>query len=49
MIAEQYDFSIDTMEVLEDHVHVFVEALQGRSLPICGLYMLIADFIVSII
>lgn len=25
MIAEEYEFRIDTMEVLEDHVHVFVE------------------------
>jgi putative transposase len=25
-IAEEYEFSIDTMEVMEDHVHVFVEA-----------------------
>lgn len=25
-IAEQYEFTIDTMEVMEDHVHVFVEA-----------------------
>jgi len=25
-IAEQYEFRIDTMEVMEDHVHVFVEA-----------------------
>ena len=25
-IAEQYEFWIDTMEVVEDHVHVFVEA-----------------------
>jgi putative transposase len=24
-IAEEYDFSIDTMEVMEDHVHIFVE------------------------
>ena len=24
-IAEEYEFHIDTMEVLEDHVHVFVE------------------------
>ena len=24
-IAEEYDFRIDTMEVMEDHVHVFVE------------------------
>jgi putative transposase len=25
-IAQEYGFSIDTMEVLEDHVHIFVEA-----------------------
>ena len=25
-IGEQYEFWIDTMEVVEDHVHVFVEA-----------------------
>jgi putative transposase len=25
-IAEEYEFNIDTMEVLEDHVHVFIEA-----------------------
>ena len=25
-IAEEYGFSIDTMEVMEDHVHVFMEA-----------------------
>ena len=25
-IAEEYGFSIDTMEVMEDHVHVFIEA-----------------------
>ena len=24
-IAEQYEFSIDTMEVVSDHVHIFVE------------------------
>jgi len=24
-IAEEYEFRIDTMEVMEDHVHVFVE------------------------
>ena len=24
-IAEEYEFKIDTMEVLEDHVHIFVE------------------------
>ena len=25
-IAEEYEFKIDTMEVMEDHVHVFIEA-----------------------
>ena len=25
-IAEEYEFWIDTMEVMEDHVHVFIEA-----------------------
>ena len=25
-IAEQYEFRVDTMEVMEDHVHVFIEA-----------------------
>jgi putative transposase len=25
-IAEQYEFRIDTMEIMEDHVHVFIEA-----------------------
>ena len=25
-IAEEYEFSIDTMEVVEDHVHIFAEA-----------------------
>lgn len=25
-IAEQYDFEIDTMEIMEDHVHLFVSA-----------------------
>ena len=25
-IAEEYEFRIDTMEVMEDHVHVFIEA-----------------------
>ena len=24
-IAEEYEFSIDTMEIVEDHVHIFVE------------------------
>ena len=30
-IAEQYEFTIDTMEVMEDHVHKFVEAPPGYS------------------
>ena len=25
-IAEEYEFQIDTMEVMKDHVHIFVEA-----------------------
>lgn len=25
-VAEEYEFTIDTMEVMEDHVHVFLEA-----------------------
>ena len=25
-IAEEYEFTVDTMEVMEDHVHVFLEA-----------------------
>ena len=25
-IAQEYEFHIDTMEVMEDHVHVFIEA-----------------------
>ena len=25
-IAEEYEFKIDTMEVVEDHVHIFLEA-----------------------
>jgi putative transposase len=25
-IAEEYEFEIDTMEVMEDHVHIFIEA-----------------------
>ena len=25
-IAEEYEFRIDTMEIMEDHVHIFVEA-----------------------
>ncbi len=30
-IAEEYGFRIDTMEVVEDHVHIFVEALPKYS------------------
>ena len=30
-IAEEYEFHIDTMEVMEDYVHVFVEAPPGYS------------------
>ena len=30
-IAEEYEFHIDTMEVMEDHVHVFVEAPPGYA------------------
>jgi putative transposase len=30
-IADEYEFWIDTMEVMEDHVHVFVEALPKYS------------------
>ncbi len=30
-IAEEYDFHIDTMEVMEDHVHVFIEAPPGYA------------------
>jgi len=30
-IAEEYGFSIDTMEVMEDHVHIFTEALPKYS------------------
>ena len=25
-IAEEYEFHVDTMEVMEDHVHIFIEA-----------------------
>jgi putative transposase len=25
-IAQEYEFNIDTMEVMEDHVHIFIEA-----------------------
>ena len=30
-IAEEYEFHIDTMEVMEDHVHVFIEAAPSYS------------------
>ena len=30
-IADEYEFKIDTMEVMEDHVHVFIEALPRYS------------------
>ncbi len=30
-IAEEYEFQIDTMEVMEDHVHVFIEAPPAYS------------------
>ena len=30
-IAEEYEFSIDTMEIMEDHVHVLIEAPPGYS------------------
>ena len=30
-IAEEYEFRIDTMEVMEDHVHIFVEAAPRYS------------------
>ncbi len=30
-IAKEYDFWIDTMEVMEDHVHIFVEVPPGYS------------------
>ena len=30
-IAEEYGFRIDTMEVMEDHVHIFVEAPPKNS------------------
>ena len=31
-IAEEYGFEIDTMEVVEDHVHIFLEAPPSRVL-----------------
>ncbi len=30
-VAQEYDFNIDTMEVMEDHVHVFIEAPPGYA------------------
>lgn len=30
-IAEEYEFHIDTMEVMEDHVHIFIEAPPSYS------------------
>jgi len=30
-IAEEYEFRIDTMEVIEDHVHVFIEVIPRHS------------------
>jgi putative transposase len=30
-IAEEYEFRIDTMEVLEDHVHIFIEVPRRYS------------------
>ena len=30
-IAEEYEFRIDTMEVMDDHVHVFIEAPPAYS------------------
>jgi len=30
-IADEYEFCIDTMEVMEDHVHVFIEAPPSYS------------------
>ena len=30
-IAEEYEFSIDLMEVMEDHVHIFVEVVPRYS------------------
>ena len=30
-IAQEYEFQIDTMEVMEDHVHVFIEAPPGYA------------------
>ena len=30
-IAEEYEFHIDTMEVMQDHVHIFIEAPPSYS------------------
>ena len=30
-IAEEYEWHIDTMEVMEDHVHVFIEVPPGYA------------------
>ena len=30
-IADEYEFRIDTMEVMKDHVHVFIEAPPGYA------------------
>ena len=30
-IAEDYEFHIDTLEVMEDHVHIFIEATPAYS------------------
>ena len=30
-IADEYEFRIDTMEIMEDHVHVFIEAPPSYS------------------
>ncbi len=30
-IADEYEFQIDTMEVMEDHVHIFIEAPPAYS------------------
>ena len=33
-IAERYDFEIDTMEIMEDHVHLFIlNIILGLFLP----------------
>jgi len=30
-IADEYEFQIDTMEVMEDHIHIFIEAPPAYS------------------